>query len=375
MPQVLLAGGGTGGHIYPNVAVAERLGARGFEDAVHFLVSDRPGDARIVEQLGYPATAIQVRPLPAPSRSWKLPGFLLAWRRSVTATARLLVEIDVSAVVATGGFVSGPAVVAAHRAGIPVALVNLDAVPGVANRYLARCADVVFSTYTTSRLPEATPIGLPLRRTATALVPRAEARRLLGLDPDLRTLFITGATHGARSMIDAVRRLVTDPAMQASLRDWQVLHQCGTHDPAELHAHYGAMGIPAKVVAYLDDMGIAWAAADVAIARAGAGTVAEAWANAVPTIFLPNPHHPHQRLGFNTRPLVDAGGALTVNDQLDGGRTATHLGKVLTDLLQDPQRRATMREALARTKPTDGSEVLADWVQRQPFPHEGCEPR
>ena len=365
MPQVLFAGGGTDGHIYPNVAVAEHLAACGFEDAAHFLISNRPGDANIIDQLGYPATAIDVRPMPAPSRPWRLPGFLRAWRNAVAATARLLVEADVGAVVATGGFVSGPAVVAAHRAGIPVALCNLDAVPGVANRYLARFANVVFSTYATSRLPEAQPIGLPLRRTATAAVPPGDARRQLGLNPDLNTLFITGATHGAGSMIDAVRRLITDPAMRASLQGWQVLHQCGTHDPAELQADYDAAGIPAKVVAYLKSMGVAWAAADVAIARAGAGTVAEAWANAAPTVFLPNPHHPHQRLGLNTRHLVDTGGAFTVHDELDSGRTANHLGKALADLLQDPQRRATMRDALARTKPTDGSVALANWVQYQ----------
>lgn len=260
--------------------------------------------------------------------------------------------------------------IAAHRAAIPVALVNLDAVPGVANRYLARFADIVFSTYTTPRLPEAIPIGLPLRRTAMAAMTPGDARRQLGLDPELYTLFITGATHGAGSMIDAVRSLITDPAMRASLRGWQVLHQCGAHPPADLQAHYDAADISAKVVAYLENMGVAWAAADVAIARAGAGTVAEAWANVTPTVFLPNPHHPHQRLGLNTRPLVDTGGALTVDDQLDSGRTASHLGKALADLLRDPQRRATMRDALARTKPTDGSTALADWVQHQLAAHE-----
>lgn len=365
MPLVLLAGGGTGGHIYPNVAVTERLEVRGFEGVVHFLVSNRPGDARIVDQLDHPATAVEVQPLPAPSRPWKLPGFFRAWRTSVATTARVLAEADFGAVVATGGFVSGPAVVAARRAGIPVALVNLDAIPGIANRYLARFADVVFSTYPTARLPEAHQIGLPLRQSATALDSPADARRQLGLDPDRHTLFITGATHGGGSMIGAVRRLVTDPAMQTSLQGWQLLHQCGTNDPAELQADYDTAGIPATVLPYIENMGTAWAAADLALARAGAGTVAEAWANTVPTIFLPNPHHPHQRLGLNTRPLVDAGGALTVDDQLDSAATAAHLGEVLADLLQDSEQRAAMRDALARTKPTEGSEALADWIHRQ----------
>ena len=367
MPVVVLAGGGTGGHIYPNVAVAERLKARGLADTAHFLISNRPGDARIVEQLGHPASTIEVQPLPAPSRPWKVPGFLRAWRNSIAAATRLLAEVDADVVMATGGFVSGPAVVAAHRAGIPVALINLDAIPGIANRYLARFADVVFSTYPTDRLPEAHHIGLPLRQDAVALSSPADARRQFGLDPDLHTLFVTGATHGGGSMIEAVRRLITDPAMQTSLRGWQVLHQCGTHDPGGLQADYAAANIPATVLPYIENMGTAWAAADLALARAGAGTVAETWANTVPTIFLPNPHHPHQRLGLNTRPLVDAGGALTVDDQLDSDHTAAHLGQVLTDLLEDPNQRAAMRDALGRTKPPDGSQTLADWLHHYIF--------
>lgn len=363
MPLVLFAGGGTGGHIYPNVAVSERFEDCAPEVRAHYVVSNRPGDARIMERTGMPATAIDVQPLPSPTRPWKLPGFLRAWRRSTTQVSRLLADLDVGAVVATGGFVSGPPVVAAHRAGIPVALVNLDAIPGLANRYLARFADVVFTTYETSRLPDAQQIGLPLRQSATASVSPPEARRRLGLDPHLSTLFITGATHGGESMIEAVRRVVVDPAIRDVLRGWQLVHQCGTHDAASLQDDYDAAGIPAKVVPYLDDMGTAWAAADLAIARAGAGTVAEAWANTVPTVFLPNPHHPHQRLGLNTRPLVEAGGACTVTDVLDSERTAADLVQTLAELLPDAQQRAAMRDALAQSRPRPGADVLVRWLR------------
>lgn len=82
----------------------------------------------------------------------------------------------------------------------------------------------------------------------------------------------------------------------------------------------------------------------------------------MPTIFLPNPHHPHQRLGLNTRPLVDAGDAITIDDQRDSDLTEANLGQILTDLLADPSQRVAMRDALGRTKPTDGSETLADWI-------------
>jgi UDP-N-acetylglucosamine--N-acetylmuramyl-(pentapeptide) pyrophosphoryl-undecaprenol N-acetylglucosamine transferase len=144
MVTVLLAGGGTGGHVYPNIGIAERLEQLGVAARPHFLISERPGDARIVERHGGPATTIPVQPLPR--RPWHVPRFVTSWRRSVRQVRDLLQSAQVAAVVTTGGFVSGPAVVAARRAGVPTALVNLDAVPGIANRYLARFADDIFTT-------------------------------------------------------------------------------------------------------------------------------------------------------------------------------------------------------------------------------------
>ena len=362
MRTVLLAGGGTGGHIYPNIAVAERLAQLAPDVGIHFLVSDRAGDERILATHGGTHTAVPVRPLPRPTEPWRIPGFLTTWRQSVKTVRGLLRTAGVGAVVATGGFVSGPAVTAARRLSVPTALVNLDAVPGIANRYLSRRTDEMFTTYDSPRLPGAQQIGLPLRASSTSRLTASDARQRLGLEPDRPTLFITGATHGAQSMIEAVQALVAHRPVRAALAGWQVLHQCGTYDATRLQADYDAAGVAALVVDYLDEMGIAWAASDLAIARAGAGTVSEAWANATPTVFLPNPHHPDQRLGRNARPLVDAGGALLVDDQLDASRTAETLAEGLLPLLADDARRKGMREALTRTCPTPGADVIANWV-------------
>lgn len=363
--EVLFAGGGTGGHIYPNIAIAERLAQNRPDVKARFLVSDRIGDARILDQDGWEYSVLPIRPLPPLGRPWRLPRFAISWRRSLRRVSEFIDTAPTAAMVATGGFVSVPAIVAAGRAGVPVALVNLDAVPGIANTYLARYADQVFSSYRTRRLPAAEVIGVPLRRAALAPVDRHRARQRLGLDPDLPVLFITGATHGGRSLVDAVMMLLAEHDAQRLLEGWQVFHQCGSYEEDVLQSAYAAAGVSAKVVAYCPRMGEAWGSADLAIGRAGAGTVAEAWANAVPTIFVPNPHHRVQRRGLNVEPMVDTGGAVNVEDRLDPRTTAGELRMLLADLIGEAHRRSRMREALERTRPRSGAELVAAWVVEQ----------
>jgi UDP-N-acetylglucosamine--N-acetylmuramyl-(pentapeptide) pyrophosphoryl-undecaprenol N-acetylglucosamine transferase len=362
MTTVLFAGGGTGGHIYPNAAIVERLRERRPDVAVHFLVSDRPGDAQTMGKQGLAYTASPVQPLPPPTRPWRAIRFLATWRRALAQATELLRREEIGVVVATGGFVSGPAVVAAAKLGIPRALVNLDAIPGKANRRLARFADPVFSTYETPVLPGARRIGLPLRKVSTMQGSRSDALARLGLDPDLSVLFVTGATHGAESVIRTMMALVASPERARAFEGWQVFHQCGTFDPETLAAAYADAGVPAKVVAYCDVMGLAWGAADLVVSRAGAGSVAEAWANAAPTVFLPNPYHRDQHQRHNAQPLVDAGGAILLDDLVDAERNVEAIGPALFELMGDDERRTRMRAALEQTRPPDGAAVVASWI-------------
>jgi UDP-N-acetylglucosamine--N-acetylmuramyl-(pentapeptide) pyrophosphoryl-undecaprenol N-acetylglucosamine transferase len=268
----------------------------------------------------------------------------------------------VAAVVATGGFVSGPAITVAARAGLPCAMVNLDAVPGQANRLLVRRCTQVFTAYRSSRLPGAKAIGLPLRKASVGDPDPAMARRALGLPLDRPLVLVTGATHGATSVIHAMEALVRRPALVDALRGWQVLHQCGTYDVPGLRTAYDAAGVEATVVDYLDAMGQAWAAADLAVSRAGAGSVAEAWANATPTVFLPNPYHRDQHQRHNAQPMVDGGGAVMLSDEIDAERNADLLLPVLLELLGDRRRRDGMRQAARRTCPPDGAVAVAEWL-------------
>lgn len=362
-PRVLLAGGGTGGHIFPNVAVVERLRERGDHVDPLFMVSSRPGDATTLGRLSLPFVASCVQPLPGMRRPWRFVPFLLSWRRAIAEAVAVLQRERVAAVVATGGFVSGPALVAARKLGLPRAMVNLDAIPGKANLHLRRECSVVFSAYPTAALEGAKVIGFPLRRASLGAGSREDARAALGLDRERPLLFVTGATHGAESIIRAMMAFVADPSGAAALSSWQVFHQCGGFDVATLQRAYDDAGVRATVVAFCDRMGAAWHAADLAISRAGAGSVAEAWANATPCVFLPNPFHADGHQRANAQPLLDAGGTLVIDDLVDPTRNRELLGRTLIELLGDAARRTHLRERLQATRPPDGAEAVATWIE------------
>lgn len=360
---VAFAGGGTGGHIYPNVAISEALRSRRPELSSHFIVSRRPGDATTMNNLGVPWLATDAQPLPSLRKPMSAVRFATGLGRGTRAVAHLLRTHAVDAVVATGGFVCGPAVAAARMLGIPAVMVNLDAIPGAANRALVRVCTKVFSAYATPRLPGAQAVGLPLRAAAVSTLAAPAARRALGLAADRPCLFVTGATHGAESVIRACMAMVAQPGpVTDALASWQVLHQCGTFDVEAVAEAYRVAGVTAKVVDYLADMGNAYAAADLVLSRAGAGSVAEAWAGGCPTIFLPNPYHADQHQRHNAQPMVDGGGALMVTDHIEPTENARTLGPVLAALLSDSATRGSMRAAAVRSRPPDGAKVIATWL-------------
>ncbi len=361
---ILFAGGGSGGHIFPGVAIAERLERLSPAISKHFLISQRPIDARLLEQEGLTFTALPVQPLSR--HPWQWPPFLAAWSISVARVKQLLRQRRVRAVVTTGGFVSGPAVVAAHRQGVPVVLVNLDAVPGKANRFSVRRATKLFSVY--DGLPGAQCVGMPLRRSALALANPQQARQALGLSPDRPTLLITGGSQGAQSINRTMEHLIRREEVRRVLIDWQVFHLAGTTEQcSRLISAYRTAGIPGRVEAFWNRMGDAWGAATVAISRAGAGGVAEAWANATPTIFLPYPHHRDQHQRHNAEELANLGGALICDDPDDPAAGADRLAGPLTELLQNAANRADMVQVMRAHQRPDGALVIAQWLVEQVF--------
>jgi len=360
-PTILFAGGGTGGHLFPSIAVAERLTHLGDSVAVHFACSEREIDRRILTDAGVPFTPLPVLPLPSVRQPWKALPFVRAYARAKRAALRLIREHNVRLIISTGGFVSAPPVAVARKAGVPVMLVNLDAVPGKANRWLIPKATEHFSVYPHDLMPAGTTvIPLPVRRNCIGPDDPREARRAMNLDPDMPTLFVTGASQGAQSINLAMLELTKRDAFRKAIKGWQILHLAGTNDEAgKLLATYGGTNIPAVTLDFCNTMGMAWGAADVTISRAGAGSVAEVAENAVPAIFLPYPFHKDQHQKLNAQPLVDAGGAIMLDDAIDPAKNADRIIAPLCDLLTDEHKRNTMHDALRSDDVADGAMTLA----------------
>jgi len=262
--------------------------------------------------------------------------------------------------VAMGGFVSGPAVAAARAAGVRSVLVNLDAVPGKANRFLAPKCDRVLTVYPTDCLGQAEAVAMPLRLGCLSDGEQAADRRALGLEPTLNTLLVTGASQGATSLNELMADLIRRHVFAKAMEGWQVLHLCGKDGAGELARAYERAEIPAKVLAFCHEMGRAWGAADLAISRAGAGSVAEAAANGVPSVFFPYPYHKDQHQRLNAEPFANAGGAVIAEDMIDPQRNAAKHLACLTNLLTDDDRRAAMSSAMCAEAGGDGAKAVAD---------------
>jgi len=229
VPTFLFAGGGTGGHLFPALAVAERLAHHDHAARARFLCSTRPLDHQILAREGVPFDPIPAYPFGAGPRT--LVHFLWNWRDALRAARAVIAReraADTGArvhMIAMGGFVAAPCAQAARAERIPLTLINLDAVPGKANRWIARRAGITL-TAAQGRCPPTWERIPPIVR-AAALVsdPPHECRRKLGLRPETPTLLITGGSQGAGSINNLIRSLLLDSP--EIFRGWQVIHQTG----------------------------------------------------------------------------------------------------------------------------------------------------
>jgi UDP-N-acetylglucosamine--N-acetylmuramyl-(pentapeptide) pyrophosphoryl-undecaprenol N-acetylglucosamine transferase len=315
-PNFVFAGGGTGGHLYPGLAVADALLRLAPSATVTFLTTTRSLDRQLLEPTPFEQITQPVQPFTL--SPFRLPGFLWAWHRSVRAARAFLRKRRPSAVLGLGGYAAGPPVVAGHRLGIRTAILNPDAIPGRANRHLARYADLVVLQWDVSRAQFPAGIncqafGCPIRAAFGTPDP-AEGRRRFELDSTRPVLLVTGASQGARTVNQVMMRVW--PAFHAAHPEWQLLHLTGPADEVEVHAAYVAAGAPAHVLSFTHEMPLALAAADLVVSRAGASTLAELTALAKPSVLFPYPYHRDRHQHANAQVLVDQGAALMLEDRL-----------------------------------------------------------
>jgi len=368
--SVLLAGGGTAGHVNPLLAVADELRRRHPRGRFIVLGTAEGLEARLVPEHGYDLAVVPRVPLPRrPTPDWlRLPGRL---RAAVAAAEDAIDAIDAQVVVGFGGYVATPAYLAARRRGVPVVVHEQNARPGLANRLGARHAAAVAVTFEGTALPGAQVTGLPLRtavqdllaaRAADPAAARRAGAQALGLDPELPTLLVTGGSLGAVS----VNRAVAGAADALLATGAQVLHLTGRGKADEVRA--ALVGVPGAeryhVVEYLTAMDQALALADVVVGRAGAGTVCELAALGIPAVYVPLPiGNGEQRL--NAAGVVAAGGGILVEDRdLTPDWVRAHV-PVLLGSGDAAETRARMGQAAARVGVRDASARIARLVEAQ----------
>ncbi|HUC13897.1 MAG TPA: UDP-N-acetylglucosamine--N-acetylmuramyl-(pentapeptide) pyrophosphoryl-undecaprenol N-acetylglucosamine transferase [Acidimicrobiales bacterium] len=362
----VIAGGGTGGHLYPGIAVAEALIERGHDPATLRFVGARRGlEAKARALDGFPVTLLPGRGL---VRRVSLRSFVANSEAVADLCAAVAMAVfsfsrwRPAVVISLGGYASFACVVAASLWRVPIVVVNVDAVPGVANRLATRAAAASAVSSPEVHLPRSVVTGVPVRAGLAHIdrrpVARAAARERLGLPPNAKVVAVSGGSLGSLRINRAALELAE---LWAARTDVAIRHVVGRRDWDEFHRELRPPGdLVYQQVEYEQDMVSLYSAADVAVLRAGANTVAELALAGVPAVLVPLPGSPGDHQGANARFLAGAGGAVVVrDDELDGARLAKELGT----LLADPGRLATMEEAvkgLGRPKAADAVAQLAE---------------
>ncbi|MCL2777157.1 MAG: undecaprenyldiphospho-muramoylpentapeptide beta-N-acetylglucosaminyltransferase [Polyangiaceae bacterium] len=345
---IAIAGGGTGGHVFPGLAVAHAV--RNLADVrIVFLGSPRGIEQRTVPQHGYELELLDVEPMSGGGVSRAIRGAWVAAKAMQTALA-MARRLAPAVVLSVGGYAAGPASLACVLEHVPLAVLETNAVPGLANRLLVPFATRVFTAFPgLFRGPKTRMLGVPLR---PGFVPKPYAPR-----EGERRVLVLGGSLGAEALNERVPEAIARAA--STITDHvHVLHQAGKGSEA-VRAKYNEVGLrDVRVAEFLDDVSDRIAQADVIIARAGAGSVAEITAIGRPTIFVPFPHATADHQAKNAQALAAKGGAICIRQEIaDENRLATELVKLLGD--RDAASRMA-DVARAHGRPSAASDIARD---------------
>jgi UDP-N-acetylglucosamine--N-acetylmuramyl-(pentapeptide) pyrophosphoryl-undecaprenol N-acetylglucosamine transferase len=345
--RAILAGGGTGGHVIPALAIARELKAR-YRAEVLFIGTSRGIENKLVPAAGYELRLIEVGALKNVSLITRFKT-MLALPRAISAARKMLREFQPDVVIGVGGYASGPAMVAAQRLGIPTLAFEPNLVPGLANKVVARRVDgaAVHFGETAKYFANAKVTGVPVRPEFFSISPRAADAA--------PSLLVFGGSQGAAAINAAV--LGALPSVKAALPNIKIVHQTGERDLEATKAGYAGAGVTAEVAAFITDMPRAFANADLIVCRSGASTVAELTAAGKPAILVPFPRAADDHQTRNAQALEKAGAALLVPQAL---LTSDVLAKNIIGLLQDRTRLAKMSVAAKQLAHADAGREIAE---------------
>jgi UDP-N-acetylglucosamine--N-acetylmuramyl-(pentapeptide) pyrophosphoryl-undecaprenol N-acetylglucosamine transferase len=348
--RIVIAGGGTGGHVIPALAIAQQL-KKQFAAEVMFIGTPRGIETRLVPQAGFPLELIKVGALKNVSLMTRAKT-MFDLPRALWTSGRVLSDYNPDVVIGVGGYASGPAMLAAIRRRIPTLAFEPNVVPGFANRLVARwvSAAAVHFEETCEYFPNCKITGVPVREAFFHIPAKAP-----GAAP---TLLVFGGSQGAH----AINRAMTEslPGLRARIPQIHIIHQTGQHDDASVLAAYQQSGISSEVHKFIDDMPGIFARADLLVCRSGASTVGEITAAGKPAIFVPFPRAADDHQNRNARALERAGAAVVVEES---NLEAAYLVDTIAALLGDPRHLRNMSSAAKSLAHPNALQEIADMVK------------
>jgi UDP-N-acetylglucosamine--N-acetylmuramyl-(pentapeptide) pyrophosphoryl-undecaprenol N-acetylglucosamine transferase len=347
--RIIIAGGGTGGHVIPALAIAQQL-KKQFAAEVLFIGTARGIETRLVPQAGFPLELIQVGALKNVSLTTRLKT-MFDLPRAIAASSRMLTNFDPEVVIGVGGYASGPAMVAAIRRRLPTLAFEPNVVPGFANRMIARwvSAAAVHFEETCRYFPRCKVTGVPVRAAFFSIPPK------LG---GTSTLLVFGGSQGARAINQAM--IESLPGLRAKIPGIHIIHQTGQRDYDRVLGAYQQSGISGEVHKFIDDMPETFGRADLLVCRSGASTVAEIAAAGKPAIFVPFPAAADDHQNVNARALERAGAAVVVEESNLG---AAYLVETIAALIGDGGRLQSMSAAAKALAHPKAVEEIAEMVR------------
>jgi UDP-N-acetylglucosamine--N-acetylmuramyl-(pentapeptide) pyrophosphoryl-undecaprenol N-acetylglucosamine transferase len=360
-PTIVIAAGGTGGHIYPGLALAEAITEMRPDARVEFVGTSKGLESDLIPDAGYELHLYDM--VQFAGQGWRKATVPAALLRSSLQARRILKELDAGAAVSMGGYSGIPLVVGARLARVPSLVHEPGAVPGKANLLATRFTRNVATSFPQTRFlgVDARYVGYPLRGAITTFdrsALRAPSRAAYDLPDGVSMILVTGGSQGARSLNELALGLARRWAGRDDLRI--VLKAGARHHEkvaADLRNNPGRELV--ELVRYIDRMDQAYAAADMAVTRAGAGTVAELAVVGLPSVLVPFPYDEHNEQVHNAEPLIESGGAVLVRDD---NATPDEVGPLLEERLADPARLDEMRAGMRANAKPDAAAHLAAWA-------------
>lgn len=344
---VMILAGGTGGHIFPGLAVAKVLRDAGVD--VRWLGADGAMETRLVPQYDIPMDTIAVKGVRGKGAKALL-GLPLRLLRAVSAARAVLRKHSPRAVISFGGYAAGPGGLAARQLGIPLIVHEQNRAAGMTNRVLSKMAREVLTGFPDTFAGEVV-VGNPVREVIARVA--TPEQRIEGRGDRVR-LLVLGGSQGARALNEAVPQ-----ALAQVTQKFEVRHQCGEKQVADAEAAYARAGVEATVEAFISDMAAAYAWADVVVCRAGALTLAEVCAVGVASVLVPFPEAVDDHQTRNAQYLVDHDAAILLRQD---AQLAGNLGGVLRDLAANPSRRLAMARAARALARPDAAQRVAEAV-------------